>query len=185
MDFTAEAEILLSSVIKAFQSLIISGGEVLGVIFVIGLIIFSLIGSRLFALKISYGSIIKKSQEDWNIFSANKNYLFYLKEAASSQLAHEAQKGLITIQGLIGLCPLLGVLGTVTGMITVFDALSIADGKDLKLLAHGISRATVPTLGGMGVAVAGIIMRQYLVKTVDVKMKEARVAINEIFDNRA
>jgi biopolymer transport protein ExbB len=58
---------------------------------------------------------------------------------------------------LVSLCPLLGLLGTVTGMITVFDGLSASETSQARAMADGVARATLPTLAGMAVAVVGLL----------------------------
>jgi biopolymer transport protein ExbB len=53
--------------------------------------------------------------------------------------------------------PLLGLLGTVTGMITVFEGLAASETSQARAMADGVARATLPTLVGMAVAVAGLL----------------------------
>ena len=47
------------------------------------------------------------------------------------------------------LCPLLGLLGTVTGMIEVFNVMAVTGGGDAKSMAGGVERSTIPTMAGM------------------------------------
>ena len=61
-----------------------------------------------------------------------------------------------TIQVLIAICPLLGLLGTVTGMIEVFDVMAVKGTADARAMAAGVSRATVPTMAGMVVGLSGL-----------------------------
>ncbi|MEC9362764.1 MAG: MotA/TolQ/ExbB proton channel family protein [Pseudomonadota bacterium] len=61
------------------------------------------------------------------------------------------------IQVLISMCPLLGLLGTVTGMIEVFDVMSLKGTSDARAMAAGVSRATVPTMAGMVVGLSGLL----------------------------
>jgi len=60
------------------------------------------------------------------------------------------------IKSLIAVCPLLGLLGTVTGMIAVFDVMSFSGGGSARALASGVSMATVPTMAGMVAALSGV-----------------------------
>jgi biopolymer transport protein ExbB len=62
--------------------------------------------------------------------------------------------GLIRI--LIAICPLLGLLGTVTGMIAVFDVMTYSGGGSARAMASGVSMATVPTMAGMIAALSGV-----------------------------
>jgi biopolymer transport protein ExbB len=61
------------------------------------------------------------------------------------------------IQVLISMCPLLGLLGTVTGMIEVFDVMALKGTSDARAMAAGVSRATVPTMAGMVVGLSGLL----------------------------
>ena len=63
---------------------------------------------------------------------------------------------LALLKALVVLCPLLGLLGTVTGMIQVFDVVAMTGTGNARALASGISRATVPTMAGMVVAIPGL-----------------------------
>ena len=71
-------------------------------------------------------------------------------------------KNLITkdfyiIQTLIALCPVLGLLGTVTGMIEVFDVVSFFGTGNARALASGITKATLPTMTGMAISIVGLL----------------------------
>jgi biopolymer transport protein ExbB len=60
------------------------------------------------------------------------------------------------IQTLVALCPMLGLLGTVTGMIGVFDVIAVSGNDDAQAMARGVYRATIPTMAGLVVALTGI-----------------------------
>ncbi|MGB0733742.1 MAG: MotA/TolQ/ExbB proton channel family protein, partial [Pontibacterium sp.] len=68
------------------------------------------------------------------------------------------------IKCLIALCPLVGLLGTVSGMIQVFESVSVHGTSNLKLMAAGIASATLPTMTGMAVAVVGLLFYSRLHK---------------------
>jgi biopolymer transport protein ExbB len=61
------------------------------------------------------------------------------------------------IKTLVALAPLFGLLGTVTGMVGVFEAMAIADGGSARAMSSGVSRATIPTMAGMVAALSGLI----------------------------
>lgn len=56
----------------------------------------------------------------------------------------------------VALCPLLGLLGTVTGMIEVFNVMAVTGGGDAKSMAGGVQRSTIPTMAGMVAALSGL-----------------------------
>lgn len=69
---------------------------------------------------------------------------------------------MMMIKTLIALAPLFGLLGTVTGMITVFDVMAFTGGGDVKAMAGGVSQATVPTMSGMVAALSGVFAMTYV-----------------------
>ena len=60
------------------------------------------------------------------------------------------------IRMLVGLCPLLGLLGTVMGMIGVFEVITASGNDDPQAMARGVYRATIPTRAGLVVALTAI-----------------------------
>lgn len=81
-----------------------------------------------------------------------------------SEIHVRIEHNLITIKTLIAVCPLLGLLGTVTGMIDVFSGLALSGGGDVKGMAGGVSRATIPTMAGMVAALSGVFANIYVTR---------------------
>ncbi len=79
-----------------------------------------------------------------------------IREAEMSRLNQLAQSTIPIIKTLVALCPLLGLLGTVTGMIAIFDVMAIKGTGNARSMAEGVSRATIPTMAGMVAALAGV-----------------------------
>lgn len=69
------------------------------------------------------------------------------------------------IKTLISLLPLLGLLGTVTGMIQVFEAMTYSGGN-ARSMAAGVSMATIPTMSGMVATLSGVLANTFLVSKV-------------------
>ncbi|MEO0879265.1 MAG: MotA/TolQ/ExbB proton channel family protein, partial [Pseudomonadota bacterium] len=63
--------------------------------------------------------------------------------------------GLIRV--LVAVTPLLGLLGTVTGMTEVFDVMAVTGSSNARLMAGGISKATIPTMAGLVASLSGLI----------------------------
>ena len=74
-----------------------------------------------------------------------------------SQLRHGLTRSLTAIRTLIAVCPLLGLLGTVTGMIMVFDTIEFSGTGNPRAMAAGVSMATIPTMAGLVVALSGFV----------------------------
>lgn len=81
-----------------------------------------------------------------------------IREKLVSQVSLAAGSGLAMIKTLVALCPLLGLLGTVTGMIKVFGVMAAAGSGNVRAMAAGVSQATVPTMAGMVGALSGVLM---------------------------
>ena len=59
---------------------------------------------------------------------------------------------------MVALCPLLGLMGTVTGMIEVFDVMAFSGSGNARSMASGVSKATIPTMAGMVGALSGVFL---------------------------
>lgn len=81
-----------------------------------------------------------------------------------ADLLLELQAALPLIRTLVALCPLIGLLGTVTGMIHLFDTLALNGTGNPRLMAAGVARATLPTLAGMVMAVSGLLILNRLAR---------------------
>jgi len=69
----------------------------------------------------------------------------------------QSEKNLATIKAIVSIAPLLGLLGTVTGMIDVFDVMAFTGASNSRAMAAGVSKATIPTMAGMVVSLSGLL----------------------------
>jgi len=79
-----------------------------------------------------------------------------------SQSREVINNNMPVITTMVALCPLLGLLGTVTGMIEVFNVMAVTGGGDAKSMAGGVERSTIPTMAGMVAALSGLFANTYL-----------------------
>jgi biopolymer transport protein ExbB len=94
--------------------------------------------------------------------------LWQARKDHTSWTAHQIRKGMISrlnvamnanlgiLRVLVPLCPLLGLLGTVTGMLEVFDSMAARGSADARTMASGVSQAMVCTMSGLAVSISGI-----------------------------
>lgn len=85
-----------------------------------------------------------------------------LLESLLQRKAVELERHIPTILMLASVAPLLGLLGTVNGMIATFDAISQVGTGNPRPLAGGISEALITTQFGLAVAIPGLILGGYL-----------------------
>lgn len=138
------------------------GGFVLCVIFCISILLCYFSLQRYIFIKFEFKKEEKYILE--NLKKQNLNYEFheFIKEYFISRAKFKLRKNLNIIKTLIIISPLLGLLGTVIGMINIFDSLFYNGSNDIKFIADGISMATIPTMAGMIVALFGIVFKTIL-----------------------
>jgi biopolymer transport protein ExbB len=88
----------------------------------------------------------------------------YIKEAVEDtgrHVVHDLERFLHTLGTIAGISPLLGLLGTVIGMIKVFSAIMISGVGDASVLAGGISQALITTAAGLTVAIPSYFFYRY------------------------
>lgn len=88
-------------------------------------------------------------------------------EQAASQVTIELERYLTALGTVASISPLLGLLGTVIGMIQVFTTLVASGGGDPTLLAGGISQALITTAFGISVAIVALACHRYFLRRVD------------------
>ena len=83
-------------------------------------------------------------------------------EDTGRHVAHDLDRFLNTLGTIAGVAPLLGLLGTVTGIIRAFGAIHEGGLGDPRLLSGGISEALICTAAGLGVAIPSYVAFRYL-----------------------
>ena len=152
---------------EAIRDFLELGGPVLQVIGWTILFMWILILERLIYLRTGLKTLIQESVEQWGRRSQRRSWhAGQIREAVISRVTMSANQGIPMIQTLVALCPLLGLMGTVTGMITVFDVMAISGSGNPRSMAAGVSRATIPTMAGMVGALSGVFLVTILTRTV-------------------
>ncbi len=140
--------------VQDVEDLLASGGDVLWVLFGVAFLLWWLILDRLWYF---YGP--HHYQKDLHLQKELETYspeeALWLRRQWLSEARQLSNRGLMAIKGLIQICPLLGLLGTITGMIEVFESLSITGSNSARALSSGIAHATLPTMSGLVIALSG------------------------------
>jgi len=89
-------------------------------------------------------------------------YAHRIREQMISEVSMGAHRFLILIKSLMAILPLLGLLGTVTGMVGVFDVMAATGTGNARLVAGGVSKATIPTMAGLVAALSGLYVASFL-----------------------
>lgn len=88
-------------------------------------------------------------------------------QEAASHVVHELERYLNTLGTIAAVTPLLGLLGTVMGMIKVFSEIMTQGTGNASVLAGGISEALITTAAGLSVAIPALVMHRYFVGRID------------------
>lgn len=135
------------------------GGDILYIILVLSVLMLTLIIERYWFLKIEFPKQSQKIFDEWNQIENHKNWQAQrIKEGFLSEVKNSLESMLGVVKALVALAPLLGLLGTVTGMIQVFDVMTMIGTSNARAMASGVSMATIPTMAGMVIAVVGIFL---------------------------
>src|SRR5438094_597280 len=105
-------------------------------------------------------------------------------ETVQTRARHEMvrlEKGLVVLEVIIGIAPLIGLIGTVSGLVHVFASLGVsATSADPKLIARGISEALNCTVFGLGIAVPSLVAFVYFSKKVEVLSVEMESLVTDL-----
>jgi biopolymer transport protein ExbB len=140
------------------QAFLDRGGPVLIVIMAATFFMWALILERLFYFRFAHKQVAAEAIAEWRSRSDRKSTLaHWVKDKLVSEVRAKAEQNVQLTKAMVALAPLLGLLGTVTGMVAVFDVMAITNGADAKAMSAGVSRATIPTMAGMVASLSGIL----------------------------
>jgi biopolymer transport protein ExbB len=144
------------------------GGPVLWIIAGLLLVKWSLVFERVWYLNTTHRKNVKSTLAAWNARSDTKSWSAHqIRTMMISKVSLDIRTSMPLIESLVVVCPLLGLIGTVTGMIEVFFVMAITGGGDAKSMAGGVSKATIPTMAGMVGALSGIFASNWLKASID------------------
>ena len=149
----------------SLQSFMEQGGQVLWWLGAVVLVCWVLIIERVIFLLVQYPKLRKEWLNQWHLRREQTSwYAHAIRDSWVAQAHMALYQNLNMIKVLVAICPMLGLLGTVTGMISVFDVMATQGSSNPKLMASGISLATLPTMAGMVAALAGMFVHARLAK---------------------
>ena len=125
-----------------------------------------------------FAFIIDKKFEAEKIINVNKNNRHLFEESFLIYVKRISSQRLKMLDGLIGMCPMLGLLGTVYGMIEVFEVLAVLGTGNPRAMSTGVAKATIPTMAGMTIALSGLFFKFDLANKVNKYQEDARAFLN-------
>jgi biopolymer transport protein ExbB len=154
------------ALLEAYEAIVAfmeRGGDVLYLILIVTFLMWMLIIERLWYFRAVYRKEARTVLEAWEARRERKSwYAHKIRNAMVSEVSENLNQGVLLIKTLVAVCPLIGLLGTVTGMIEVFDVMAVLGSGNARAMASGVSKATIPTMAGMVAALSGVFMSTYI-----------------------
>jgi len=153
---------------EAVRDFVNLGGPVMIPIGWVILVMWILIVERMLFFSTGLRGLGKNIRESWEGRPERRSwYARQIREGMISEFSMAANQSVPMIQTLVALCPLLGLMGTVTGMVSVFDVISLAGTGNARSMAAGVSQATIPTMAGMVGALSGVFLATLVTRRVE------------------
>ncbi|NVJ69605.1 MAG: MotA/TolQ/ExbB proton channel family protein [Alphaproteobacteria bacterium] len=153
----------LNEAFGAIQAFMERGGNVLFLVLGVTFIMWVLIIERLWYFSLEYSKQKNRVVDAWESRAERRSwYAHKIRSAMISEVNNNLNQGVSMIKTLVALCPLIGLLGTVTGMIEVFEVMATQGSSNARAMAAGVSKATIPTMAGMVAALSGIFLSTYI-----------------------
>ncbi len=143
------------------------GGPVMYLLLLVNIIGFALLFWKIytvFTAKKKFLEIQASLKEKLNQISqmSDSHMAITLVKDEVQTTVHGLETGLNTIKIIASIAPLLGLFGTIVGMIEVFHILAVTGGGDAKAMAGGVARSTIPAMAGLMAAIPASIAARWL-----------------------
>jgi biopolymer transport protein ExbB len=146
----------------AVSSLIDEGGPFVIGIFLCGLIMWAIVIERYWYFARVLPVEARATIEAWQARSEHRSWCArQIRMAMVSRVNYEMGQNILLMKVLVPLSPLLGLVGTVSGMLEVFDSMAIRGSADARAMASGVSMAMICTLSGLLVSITGLYPVHY------------------------
>ena len=158
---------------EAIRDFLELGGPVLYLVAVVLGVMWLFIIERLVFFTTQQSRLANDAAQRWEARQERDSWQAHrVREALISNVKIQANQYLGIIKACVALCPLVGLLGTVTGMITVFEVMAFLGTGNARAMAAGVSQATVPTMSGMVAALSGYFISVWLQTKADSEVEE-------------
>ena len=147
---------------KAVSDLVQDGGPFVVWIFACGVLMWTLTLERIWFFWRVLPKQAKAMQGQWHARKDHSSWCArQVRQALISRLNGAMTAGFPVLEVLVPLSPLLGLIGTVSGMLEVFDSMAIRGSADARTMASGVSHAMICTMTGLAVSITGLYPVHY------------------------
>ncbi len=147
---------------RGVLELVEDGGPFVGLIFATGILMWGIIAERFWFFRKVLPQLSTELQQQWNARSEHTSWCArQIRQAMISRLNVAMNAGIPVMQVLVPMSPLLGLIGTVVGMLEVFDSMALRGNADARSMASGVSQAMICTMTGLAVSITGLYPVHY------------------------
>ena len=152
----------MDAIFIAIRTFLEAGGDVLYLIAAATFVMWAIIFERVWFIQFDHKQDVGMALSYWEGRPERKSWQAHMiREKLISEVNTRLNANMSFIKTLISLLPLLGLLGTVTGMVQVFEAMTYSGGN-ARSMAAGVSAATIPTMSGMVATLSGVLANTFL-----------------------
>jgi len=156
----------MEAIFVAIRTFLEAGGDVLYLIAGATFIMWALIFERVWFINTEHKTDVGQALTYWESRNERTSWNAHMiRLRLISEVNAKLTLNMHFIKTLISLLPLLGLLGTVTGMVSVFEAMTYSGGN-ARSMAAGVSMATIPTMSGMVATLSGVLANTFIVSKV-------------------
>jgi biopolymer transport protein ExbB len=158
---------MINDVYQALSGFMDQGGNVLWLIAALAFLLWTLVFERWWYFRSEHKTVVQEAMDRWESRSERRSWSAHaIRDSIISETSEKITGNLQLVQTCVALAPLLGLMGTVTGMIAVFEAMA-TQGGNARSMAAGVSQATIPTMAGMIVSLSGLLGTTWLQRKID------------------
>ncbi len=148
--------------VRGIVSLSNDGGPFVAWIFASGVLMWALIIERYWYFTMVLPKKAEALQAEWFARKDRTSWCArQIRSALISRLNQSMTTGFPVMQVLVPMAPLLGLIGTVWGMLEVFDSMALRGNADARSMASGVSAAMICTMTGLAVSITGLYPVHY------------------------
>ncbi len=143
--------------LAAVSSLVGEGGPFVVLIFLCGFVMWTLVIERSIYFALVLPRQASEALAAWRARAEHRSWCArQIRRAMISRVNTAMNANLLLLRVLVPLSPLLGLVGTVSGMLEVFDSMALRGSADARAMASGVSMAMICTLTGLMVSITGL-----------------------------
>jgi biopolymer transport protein ExbB len=146
----------------AVASLVEDGGPFVAWIFASGVVLWCFVFERMWFFWRILPKLVQETQQQWAARQDKTSWCArQIRRAMISRVNVAMTANFPLLQVMVPLAPLLGLIGTVSGMLEVFDSMALRGSADAKTMASGVSHAMICTMTGLAVSITGLYPVHY------------------------